>query len=628
MGGFRLPPSADAILAAASSPDRLALLRLEHQLGADPPTDATGLPSLLAGLTHVTSRLHSRDATDARAIRLLVDASLRLDVVKVCALSADAAEAYAVFTKNLLSVDAAYVEVLLQRVVPAIFLSHVDTLGHEAACDLAHSLVVASVETHHRRAVPLLIDALRAGYPHPVRPVADHVSYARALLRVARGGARDNDNEKGSDNSNKSLPRVVVRAVTAAVIEKLSAIEALADQEKTNAVLLELCLHIRSAFHQQQHYNPSMLTPTERNELFVATHVDALFSANESLVVPVHTARQTQYALLYAASLAGHDVIIGLAERFRQAFHDPGVADRLRTRFLAHSAALIVRSSAVNTRDVLRWIGRLATWLNSYVDAVERQAVEEMDTHNQIRCANDSIIQQTLLQPVGQQSNMKIQQQQQQHLHYHRQHQSLLTVDVEVHHVFYSACAVLMSTLARRKDVVSGRRSAPEIVARLRLRRILGCALAPLLVIPQDVVQQFGETVRESAALDVDQVLRDGDYRPVPTRTRSGARNIFEYTFGCPDVECEEVRQILDDGMRWDAPLVKSEANADGDVDDVEMKETNSGEDNKNNIQSDNHKKRNSARKRVRFVEGGNMVTAPLPSSTCNRLLSSTMSPA
>lgn len=625
MGGFRVPPSVDAILAAVSSPDRLALLRLEHQLGADPPTDATGLPSLLAGLTHVTSRLHSRDANDAQGIRLLVDAALRLDVVKVCALSAEAAEAYSVFTKNLLSVDAAYVEVLLQRIVPTIFLSHVDTPGHEAACDLAHALVFASVETHHRRAVPLLIDALRAGYPHPVRPMADHVSYARALLRVARGGDHDSENDKDSHGSFKTLPLVVVRAVTAAVIEKLSAIEALADQEKTNAVLLELCLHIRSAFQQQQHYNPSLTsTPSERNELFVATHIDALFSANESLVVPVPTAKQTQYALLYAASLAGHDVTIALAERFRQAFYDPAVADRLRTHFLAHSAALIVRSRAVNTRDALRWVGRLATWLNSYVDAVERQAANDMETHYEIHYGDDSVMQQTL-QPVGQQSNMKIRHHR---LDCYRQHQSILTADVEVHHTFYSACAILMSLLARRKDVVSGRIRAPEIVARLRLRRILGCALAPLLVIPRDVIQQFGETVKEFAGLDVDQLLRNGDYRPVPTRTRSGARNTFEYTFGCPDVECERVRQILDDGMRWDGPLVKekSEGNADGDAVDIEMTEVNGGEDNKNSIQSESHKQRNSTRKRVRFVEGGNMVTAPLPSSTCNRLLSSTMS--
>lgn len=65
---------------------------------------------------------------------------------------------------------------------------------------------------------------------------------------------------------------------------------------------------------------------------------------------------------------------------------------------------------------------------------------------------------------------------------------------------FYVACAALISTLPRRRDVLSERDGdslgAAELVAPLQLMRVLGCALNLLPFLPRRLVAQRSVVMR------------------------------------------------------------------------------------------------------------------------------------
>lgn len=487
MGGIFLPPSVakiESALTCYSAGNALEVHRLQHTLSKASDAD---LPALLTGLTYVTSRLHSAPDT-AEPLRLLIDSALATDVAALAALGEPAVCAYAMFATNLVSADAAYVDPVLRQVVTRIFLQPADDHAKPLA-SLARQTVHAIVSTH-ARAHALLADAIRRRYPHPVRPATEHVAYARSVLAVAR-----------------SVPHpALVASLVNAVFERLGAIEQLAAAENTPAaadklqgVMLEVLRHAEMA----QAQSPS---------IYKTCHLEALFAAYEAFLVPVPCTPCTPYVLVYACSLSGARVVAAMAERLRQASFDPSVSHRLRAHYLKHSAMLVMRAKLVSKRYVLVWLGRLGTWLNAYVDALDQSP----------RASH---------------------------------------ADVDVHHVFYMACAVLMATMCRRRDAFAASQGA-ELMARLRLYRIVNCAINPLNVLPRTLVDEFVDMVRACGGADLRNMARDHMQRYVPTRTKFGSPNMFSQSFQCPNLNLQLARAQVDRFVRWDEDKLLEKTNA------------------------------------------------------------------
>lgn len=523
MVGIRLPASADTILSAVAADvagNPLELHRLQRVLMQHSSPD---VEDILTGLTHVTSRVH-RGTAEAASLRRLVDVALQLDIIALAADALDASckavtpasengnsssalidtspslSAFSIFVTNLISVDASYVESLLFTVIPRIFLSSNDKAGAAVAKVVGHKLIATTLNTH-TRAAPLLSNALCRRYPHPVRPSEEHVAYSRSVLQVARSSFRFGLTQRIIDVVFERLASIeALTSNTDFIVQNESVVgvdpvdsdpELAPEAEKLQAVLLELMRHIR-------------LSHAKDPSAFSNIHFKSILSAHEELIVPVHRPRASPYALILAVSLVSADATISAAERFRQSFHDPTIPERLRAKFLEHSSAIIVRARLIPARSALRWIVQVAMWLNLYVDALEHSP-------------------------------------------------EMACIDVDIHYLFYTACAVLMATLSRRTDVIRGP-TASEILARLRLHRILNCSICPMQIIPGDVVENFISTIEKYGRLDLRRIYMEQKQIGGPTRTKNGTRNLLAYSFSCPDLELPLVRKAVNAVVRWDHP--------------------------------------------------------------------------
>lgn len=530
MGGLQLPPSADIIVSALNSHaagNSLELHRLHHVFANAAPSVA----SLLHALTHLTARLHTADDS-AAALRTVIDAALAVNLPSALANATsaklkpedpssrrdatvddhkDPLSAFASFAINLISVDATYLEPLLNLLVTKLFFIPVEQSAEFEP--LIERIVTAAVSTH-ARATYLVTDAISRRYPHPVRPVVEHVAFSRAVLFVAR-----------------AVPAPpLVRAITNALFERLSAIEATVpgdvrdikiinpkqivpnspvsaaededgslcpDAVKLQAIMIQLVRHFDLAFEHSSH-------------TYHTLHLDALFHAYDTYVVPVHRTRFTPYILLYASSLAGRSCVLDVTERLRQAFFDSTQGVRLRGYVLEHSAVLVCRSKYIGVPDALSWFARLTSWLNAYIDATGASPLNTV-------------------------------------------------VDVDIHRLFYSACATLMATLSRRSDILT-RPSSSEALARMRISRILHSSLAPTLVIPSEVVSRFVDAVAHlGSGINVD-LSHICERSFASTRTKYGAPNRLSYAFRCPDLPLPTLRSKIDRFALWDTAL-ESEAN-------------------------------------------------------------------
>lgn len=525
MGGLQPPPGAEVIANALTSHvagNSLELHRLHHLFA----NAASSVASLLHALTHLTVRLHAGDDFSA-ALRSLIDAALTLNLQAALENAAhvkckpdesaprhdvipedqrDPLSAFASFAINLISIDASYLEPLLNLLVTKLFLIPVEqSAGFEP---LIERVVVAAINTH-ARATHLLTDAISRRYPHPVRPVAEHIAFSRAILFVSR--------------VIPSAP--LVRAIMNSLFERLSAIEATVPGDVRDIKLLDekpaapdsarfkivtedglLC---PDAFKLQavmveivRHFD---LTHERSLHAFQIVHLDALFRAYDTYVVPVHRTRFTPYILIYASSLAGRSFVHDVTERLRQAFFDSTQGIRLRGYVLEHSAVMVCRANYVSISDALSWLARLASWLHAYIDTA---AASSLHT----------------------------------------------AIDVDVHGLFYSACATFMATLARRPDIIE-HPSSSEALARLRISRLLHSCLAPTLVLPSEIVISFLDALAPlHGGTDVD-LSHVHEKSFAPTRTKYGASNRLSYAFRCPDLPLPTLRSKIDRFTNWDTTL-------------------------------------------------------------------------
>lgn len=524
MGGVPLPPSADVIISALKSHaagNSLDLRYLQHVFANAAPSVA----SLLLALTHLTARLHLSDET-VSPLRTLIDAALALNIPAALtnASSAkskpdgqvqhittgvdeqpDLLSTYASFAVNLLSVDATYLEPLLNTFVTTIFLFPIEQQPEFEP--LVKQVINAAILTHPRASY-LLADIISRRYPHPVRPTAEHVSFSRSILFIARVVP------------NRSLLRAVVNSL----FERLSAIEATVpsdvrdvkviktessglqsvsfedsdtnllcpDASKLQAIMLELVRHL-DLLHEH------LPAPMQH------THLEVLFSAYDTYVIPVHRTRFTPYVLMYASSLVGRTYVHDMMERMRQLFFDATQGDRLRAYVLEHSAVFVCRARLVSTKEALLWFSRISSWLNAYVDAIQ--------------ASNSPVL-----------------------------------VDVDVHALFYAACATLLSTLTRCPHILK-RPSAAETIARMRIARIIHSPLAPTLILPPNLVSDFLAGVSHLDGASGLNIPRVQERSFAPTCTRFGAPNRLVFSFRCPDLSLPLLREKVDRFIRWDDSL-------------------------------------------------------------------------
>lgn len=456
----------------------LSYFRLQHALSAKSPV---AIASVLSGLMHFVARLHSK-SSDAADIRTLIAAALSVDLV-ACATPTEqntypALEALHLFIVNLVSSDAGFVEPVLQMFAKRAFILPVD--GRGPVTELTYA-AIASVLDAYPRADALLASILCSRYPHPVRSAEDHQAYLRSVLHVAR------------DCRSVGL----CRSIIATVFQKLGAIEALVpsftfrerdgeghsvpeltrESARLEVVLLELFRHFD--FSQKS-----------ASVDYVGAHLDHIVSAYEASIVPIEGTRFSPYVMLYATSVAGAEVAWTVVKRLRQSFLDPSISQRLREKFLQHSSVLVIRAQAVTGERVLKWVGSVATWLNRYIDAQEQRNSYEA-----------------------------------------------VEVDTDVHNLFYCACCALMITLLKRVEcLAASSASGTDPLDRMRLYRIMSCAMNPMLVLSKELVAEFVEAV-QGYGMDFSDIMEENKGKYTPSRTKYGSRNDFIYTMSCPDLE-------------------------------------------------------------------------------------------
>ncbi|PXF50169.1 putative RRN3-like protein RRN3P1 [Gracilariopsis chorda] len=449
----------------------LEFLRLLHALSGTNPHSIT---PILTGLTHHTVNLHLYPSTSP--LHQLTRAALKLDLHAISPTDKTpnpALQAFVSFLTNLISAHADYIEPVFQMIVKRAF-----TMSAARDCLLSamHSVVFSALHTHPR-ARSILLSTVQSSYPHPVRPPAEHLCFARATLRLAKE------------------PHLV-SSLLVTLFERVAAIEALVphtvfandsrsqlgmEAERLEVVLLELC-----------------------NFFEEGGSVEAAFSAYQMFIVPMDAVRYSPYALLFGAAVAKdtstlHDIV----ERLWQSFHDPCTPSRLRERFLEHAGSMVLRARCYNSDHVVRWVARLAGWLNAYIDAAR---------------GND-------------------------------------VIDVDIHLSFYTAVAVLLRVMTRRCEAFKDE----EVLSNMRLYRIVSSGMNPFVVLPRALVDSFVETVMNTCGVDYRDVIVESEGVFPPSRTLYGSKNEFVYRIVCPDFELPRLRARLNAHVLWDDKSKASE---------------------------------------------------------------------
>lgn len=487
-------------LSAHSSGDTLPFHRLQHGLSSK---DSSTLSAILTGLTHFTTTLH-HTSPHAQLIRQLVETAMSIDLF-ACVTEPSALPALLTFCKNLCSAHAASIEPLLRLIVGRSLASSISDPRSVQIRSTAIELVSFILDTHPR-AASVLVSAIRKKYPHPVRPAAEHAAFARGVLCLAR---------------NVNI-HSVSDALVGMVIDRLASTEALAGDDvllmnvlpskdkKNNLELTPEASRVQSIVMELFTYidERKQCDKKEKNGENASIYAfEQIFAAYEKYIIPIEKTRIAPYVLLYAGEHAGEDQILETVERLREAFFDCSFSSRLRGKFLEHSSVLVTRSRSVSSSKAFRWISNLAKWLNAYIDAQQRDNDDDETTD----------------------------------------------IDTDIHYLFYQACCMLMVTIARRRDAFEGKgEEYRDVIAKMRLYRIMASDLNPMLVIPRQVVMEFVNLIEDLSGSHFRELMISNNGKFIASRTAYGSRNVFEYSLRCPDLLLPEAREKLDKIMRWD----------------------------------------------------------------------------
>lgn len=455
---------------------------LQHTLsGRDP----SAIAQVLRGLTHFAAISHTAHSTDASDLTNLISHALTIDL-KTCSdktASTALRPALREFLTNLISADAAYIDDVLRLAAKAFSLP-LD--GAASVVDHLHDMLPVILQMYPR-AGPVMLAVIRDCYPHPVRPSGEHHAYARSVLQVSR----------------QCVGHPVGHNVISCVFEKLGAVEALLTQEvfieddkgekqlapqaeKLDLVLLELFNHVQLA-HSSKH--------------FVSDFFEPLYSAYESSIVPIENVRYSPYSLIFAASIAGPEILQETIDRLLLCFLDPRLHTKLRVKFLQQSSILVIRAAKVSSEAARSWVSRVAKWLNAYVDAQQRHP------------------------------------------------QFMSEVDTSVHGLFYSAVFALMTTVVNRRYAFAG---GDDFMDQLRLLRIMSCGMNPLLILPPGIVEEFSNVMFQACGMDFSDIRNANVTCFAPSFTKYGTVNKFSDVYVCPELDLPQSRQKLGDLMRVD----------------------------------------------------------------------------
>lgn len=368
-------------------------------------------------------------------------------------------DAYAFFLENTVSADSAFVEDVLRACFAKTFLLPVPAFASVAA---VATTIVDRIVHAHPFAEAILLHIAAEKYPHPVRAAAEHKSYARGLLGVAKSG----------------VSAKMVGGLVGIVVEKLAIIDAMApenvavdaegdgeishESEKMDVVLSEV-LEFCSGFADELPH-------------VVQTRLSAVVAAAERYILPAGSMANAPNLLLHATAVCGRTSVLKVIERFRVSFFDPSLPHQMRTTYLCYSAALLVRSAATKTSDIVSWLSRLTRWLHLY-----------------IRERGDRVV-----------------------------------VDVDVHHLFYSAVFSLMWVISLRPSVLS---CSNDIANSMRFLSIMSSDMNPFLVMPPMLVASFSRVVEDLGGMNFDTVFADNAEVTLPTQTRFGNVNKYSSFF-------------------------------------------------------------------------------------------------
>lgn len=455
----------------------LEFLRLLHALSGTNPHSIT---PILTGLTHHAVNLHLYPPSSP--LHQLTRAALKLDLHAISPTDKTpnpAFQPFVNFLTNLISAHADYIEPVFQMIVKRAFTM---SAARESLLSAMNGVVFSALHTHPR-ARSVLLSTVQCSYPHPVRPPVEHLSFARATLRLAR-------------------ERSLECSLLVTMFERVAAIEALVphnvfatgstsqlgtEAERLEVVLLELC-----AFFEH------------------GGSVEAALSAYQMFIVPMDAVRYTPYALLFGASVTSdanalHDIV----ERLWQCFHDPRTPARLRERFLEHAGWIVLRAKRYSSQLVVRWVCRLAGWLNAYIDAARGQDV---------------------------------------------------VVDVDIHLSFYTAVGVLLRVMTRRCEAFRDE----HVVSNIRLYRIISSGMNAFVVLPRALVEAFVETMMQRCGVDYRDVVVESEGVFPASRTVYGSKNEFVWRSVCADIELERLRARVGAHVLWDHDDEKGGKGEDG----------------------------------------------------------------
>ncbi|CAN8068816.1 unnamed protein product [Agarophyton chilense] len=461
------PENANAIrvrvvLNPNSNQNSLELIHLLHTLSG---TNPNSIAPILDGLAHHTVSLHMHNQMSP--LHQLTRAALNIDLHALTQTNGSqhiALDTFVSFLINLVSANANYIESVFGMIFKRAFTI---SAANEELLKAMHRVISYTLQTYPRSKI-LLLSILQSSYPHPIRPPVEHLSYSRAALRLAY-------------TTGLSHPLLLT------FTERLAAIEALVPQNVYADDSSQLCLE------------------AERLELVLLEFCsffdkggsfEAAFTAYQVFIVPLDCPRYTPYCLIYAACInpsitAVHEVV----ERLWQSFHEPSTPFELRRHFLEHSASVVLRTKTYDSDSVIKWITRLAAWMNAYIDALN---------------GNEYL-------------------------------------DVDLHSPFYTAVSVLMK-------IMIGRRIASinhEVLSTMRLYRILCSGLSVATVLPHILVKKFMDEVLDSFDLDCTHVIQGSRHGFLSGATQRETKNTYNYNDFCPNVMLPKFKAKLNQYIIW-----------------------------------------------------------------------------
>ena len=415
-------------------------------------------------------------------LKVLIDASLRFNYVLHCE-NEKALAAMQFFLLNLVSASSCYVEpvmVIISRTISKIELDKCEKV-HEHFHRILQQLLVM-----YPRCAALMARTIKSNYPHHVRPVAEIQAYSRFLLQITTYMQNHVHRNRLIDLFIEKIATVDVHIPSEKTLQETSKGADEGKEVEVNSIdpmLQKMDVLIEEACkfltHASKTMNPVLFTHT------IVTFVQAY----KMTVLPVQRIRFAPFVVLFAACCAGTNSVEWLIENLRECFFDETYSKSTRILFIQHSAALICRTRCYADQGVVHWLSSLVSWLHSYLDFADL-----------------------------------------------RKREKRLRADVDRHLLFYGALSAVMRVVHFRRDALRSQfASAADVIARMRVNRLLRSRLNPLRILPAALTKKFVTVIGEEGNIHLDEVYQRSMRQSVPDRTCFNRPNHLAVKFPLED---------------------------------------------------------------------------------------------